>query len=290
VDFSSSNNAAAAVIAYDEQIGTNRVDHVSQRQTPFSAKRGPHILVFANEKGGVGKSTAAFHTIVALCNAGETVLAIDLDARQRSLGRALENREGTGRRLKIDFPRPRHVVLTHPTQAGLHQEMNRLGSGATFIVIDVAGHDSPMARHAIALADTLVTPVNDSFVDVDLLGHLDPVSFRVKAMGEFTKLVQQIRMTRTHSLDWVVLQNRLRRLGSNNEQRIANALQDLAPAAGFRLVPGLGERVIYRELYPFGLTLLDLKRIPEFARAQPAARAELVSTLAAMRLPVQAGF
>jgi chromosome partitioning protein len=292
LDFNSIS-AAAAVIAPDEAgLGQSANDRLRPSQpVPFALpKRGPHIIVFANEKGGVGKSTAAFHTCVALCNAGETVLAIDLDTRQRSLGRALENREGTRRRLKIDFAQPRHVVLTHLTAAGLHQEINRLGSGASFVIVDVAGHDSPMARHAIALADTLVTPVNDSFVDIDLLGHLDPVSFRIKAMGDFTCLVQQIRERRQSPLDWVVLQNRLRRLGSNNEHRIASALGDLAPEAGFRLVPGLSERVIYRELYPFGLTLLDLKRIPAFARAQPVARAELIASIAALRLPVQAGF
>jgi chromosome partitioning protein len=35
---------------------------------PLSAPKG-HIIVFANEKGGVGKSTSAFHTCIALCNA-----------------------------------------------------------------------------------------------------------------------------------------------------------------------------------------------------------------------------
>jgi chromosome partitioning protein len=251
-------------------------------------KQRPHIIVFANEKGGVGKTTAAFHVCVSLCNAGENVLAIDLDARQQSLGRALENREGTSRRLKIDFAQPKRAVLNHVTQAGLHQEMNRLGWGCSFIIIDVAGHDSPIARHAIAIADTLVTPVNDSFVDIDVLGRLDPLTKKLKGLGCFTELVQNLRLGRTEPLDWVVLQNRLRRLGASNEHRIASALQHLAPIAGFRLIPGLGERVVYRELFPLGLTLFDLKRMPEFARAQPVARAELDAMLHALRLPVSA--
>jgi chromosome partitioning protein len=266
-----------------------RGDTHSSEPQPIIAPR-PHVIVFANEKGGVGKSTAAFHTCVALANAGESVVAIDLDHRQQSLGRALENREGTRRRLKIDFPLPKHVVLNHLTHAGIRQEINRIGHASSFVVIDVAGHDSPMARHAMAMANTLVTPVNESFVDIDVLGHVDPISFKVKALGTFSKLVQQIREGRTTPLDWIVAQNRLRRLGSLNEQRTTAALYDLAPKAGFRMGSGLGERVVYRELFPLGLTLFDLQLIPEFTRAQPNARAELCAMLRDFKLPVQAAF
>jgi chromosome partitioning protein len=289
LDFSA-QRGDASLVGNDCASAPFSADAVRWGRQGHWGRKGPHIIVFANEKGGVGKSTLAFHTCVALCNAGESVAAIDLDARQSSLARALENRDGTRRRLKIDFPRPRHAVLGHQTHAGLYQEMNRLGSDASFLIIDVAGHDSPMARHAIAIADTLVTPVNDSFVDVDVLGHIDPVTFRIKALGSFARLVRQIVEARQAPLDWVVVQNRLRRRGSTNEVRIAGALHDLAPEAGYRIAPGVGERVIYRELFPFGLTLLDLKRIPEFARAQPLARAEMSAMLASLRLPIKAGF
>jgi chromosome partitioning protein len=249
-----------------------------------------HVIVFANEKGGVGKSTAAFHTTIALANAGVKVMAVDLDPRQKSLTRALENREGTARRLKIALPQPRYVVLNHQTDAGLYQEISRIGTGSDFIVIDVAGHDSAIARHAISMADTLVTPVNDSFVDLDVLGQIDATNFRVKALGCFTKLVHDLAAQRARrgklSLDWIVMQNRQRNLGAHNEQRVQDALKKIAKKAGFRLSSGLSERVIYRELFPFGLTLFDLKWLPDMARAQPVARKELEALIAGLKLPV----
>ncbi len=251
-----------------------------------NGKRGPHVIVVANEKGGVGKTTVAFHTCVALCHAGETVLAIDLDARQQSLGKVLANREGISRRLKIPFPQPRYSVLDHGTPAGLRQEINRLGSQCSFVIIDVAGSDSPIARHAIAMADTLVTPVNDSFIDIGVLGQFDAVSFHFKQLGRFAQLVHELRALQDVPMDWVVVPNRLRRLGSANEKRFADALDLVAPQAGFRILPGMGERVIYRDLFPYGLTLYDLKRIPEFARAQPVAKSEIETTLAGFRLPL----
>ena len=139
-----------------------------------------HVIVFANEKGGTGKSTTAVHTAVALTSTGHTVAAIDLDTRQKTMTRYLDNREATARRRQIDLPSPRHVTLDLMTPAGLDQEMARVGSGADFIVIDTPGRDDPVSRAAIARADTIVTPINDSFVDLDLIGQVDAETFRVK--------------------------------------------------------------------------------------------------------------
>jgi chromosome partitioning protein len=249
-----------------------------------------HIIVFANEKGGVGKSTAAFHTCIALCNAGNTITAIDLDHRQQSLSRALENREGTSRRLKIDLPQPRYATVNQPTPAMLAQEIARIGGDADFIVIDVAGHDSPMARRAIAMADTLVTPINNSFVDIDLLGRYDAITHKLKSFGPFARLVQDLREVRDHQrqppFDWIVMPNRTRHIQSHNQERVADALSDLAPKAGFRIAAGLGERVAYRDLFLMGLTLLDLKYIPAFAKAAPVAKAEITHMIAELKLPI----
>jgi chromosome partitioning protein len=246
------------------------------------------IIVFANEKGGVGKSTLAFHCCAALCNAGYRVAAIDLDSRQRSLARALENREGTARRLKVKLPHPNYSTLLHQTGAALSQEIARIGSNADFVILDVAGHDSPIGRHAIALADTMVTPVNSSFVDIDLLGQFDSLTMELKRFGSFTRLVQELREVRDHRnkppADWVVVRNRLRRSGSTNEARVGEALAMLSTKAGFRLAPSLGERVAYRELFLLGLTVFDLKHIPEFARAQPVAKSEIAHLISELRL------
>ena len=263
---------------------------VMSRELKARPQSRGHVTVFANEKGGVGKSTFAFHTCMALCNAGFKVAAIDLDHRQQTLNRALENREGTARRLKIELPRPKNVTLRHQTGASLNQEIARIGWDADYILIDAPGHDSPMARLAIAMADTLVTPVNGSFVDLDLLGQFDPVSMKLKRFGNFYKLVQEMREVRDYQgnppVDWVVTQNRQRKSGTANQSRVKQALNELAPKAGFRLVDGLGERVAYRELFLLGMTVFDLKFIPDFARAQPEAKAELDKMVSALQLPV----
>ena len=263
---------------------------VMSRELKSRPQTKGHVIVFANEKGGVGKSTFAFHSGMALCNAGHKVAAIDLDSRQQTLTRALENREGTARRLKIELPRPKSVTLRHQTGASLNQEIARIGWDADYILIDAPGHDSPMARLAIAMADTLVTPVNGSFVDLDLLGQFDPVSMKLKRFGNFSKLVQEMREVRHYQgnppVDWVVAQNRQRKSGTANQSRVKQALNELAPKAGFRLVDGLGERVAYRELFLLGMTVFDLKFIPDFARAQPEAKAELDKMVSALQLPV----
>ncbi len=252
-----------------------------------------HVIVFANEKGGVGKSTVAFHTIVALCNEGHSVSALDLDSRQQTLSHALENREGTSRRLNVKLPQPNRVTIKNQTGAELAQEIARIGGNSDFIIIDVAGHDTPMARRAIAMADTLVTPINNSFVDIDLLGRYDPFTLKLKSFGHFATLVRELREVREYQnrppTDWIVLQNRLRSTNSQNQSRIAEALEDLAPKAGFRLAQGLGERVAYRDLFLLGLTLFDMRFLPEFAKTRGVAKIELAQLIADLKLPAYAG-
>lgn len=169
------------------------------------------IIVFANEKGGVGKSTLAFHTAIAMCDAGARVAAIDLDLGQQSLSRCLENRSRTARCLEVDLPTPKQTTLHHQNGAQLSQEIARIGSECDFVVVDLAGHDSPVARYAIALADTLVTPINSSCIDLDLLGRFDPVSGRLKEPGRFSRLVSALNEARlTHGIakaDWIVEKN-----------------------------------------------------------------------------------
>ncbi len=249
-----------------------------------------HTIVFANAKGGVGKSTLAFHAAVALADAGKKVACIDLDYTQATLSRALTNRDATCRLLKTWLPTPRHVALSHPSGGYLHQEIARIASDCDYIVLDVAGNDSPIARRAIAMADTLVTPVNCSFADLDLIGQFDGHNLRLIRLGHFARLVRALREARRNirmaDLDWLVLPNRYRRAGSNNEALARDALSSLAEPAGFRLGEGLGDRVAYRELFLFGLTHIDLKRIPKLARVKAFARREIEQLLADLRLPL----
>ncbi len=253
-----------------------------------AVRRNSHIIVFANEKGGVGKSTAAFHTCVALCNAGHKVAALDIDLRQLTLDRALNARMESARAYDVALPGPKQILLAQSTEAELETKIRMAQIESDFIVIDVGGHDSPIARRAIFIADTIVTPVNDSFIDLDMLGRIDPRTGELKTLGAFARLVEHLKepglARRARPIDWVVMQNRSRAQGTRNERKVLDALHAIAPVAGFRLIPGLRERVIYRELFPIGLTLFDLKLIPSLGRAQPAAREEIAAMLAALDL------
>ena len=254
---------------------------------PLQIKKS-HIIVFANEKGGVGKSTTAFHICVALCNAGHKVAALDIDLRQLTLDRALNARMDSAREYGVDLPGPRQVLLAQSTEAELETKIRMAQIECAFIVIDVGGHDSAIARRAISMADTIVTPVNDSFIDLDMLGRIDPRTGELKTLGTFARLVAHLKepglALRARPLDWVVMQNRSRSRSTKNERKVIDALKEIAPVAGFRLIPGLRERVVYRELFPIGLTLFDLNMIPNLGRAQPAAQNEIAQMIDALNL------
>ncbi len=252
---------------------------------------GAHFIVFANEKGGTGKSTTAVHTAVALAATGHSVAAIDLDHRQQTLTRYLDNREATARRRGLALPSPRHVALNLLTPAGLDQEVMRIGSGCDFVIIDTPGRDDPLTRAAIARADTIVTPINDSFVDLDLIGQVDAETFKVKKPSFYAELIWDLRKQRAQtngtSVDWVVLRNRMQHIDAHNMRRVGAALTELAKRVGFRTISGLGERVIYRELFPKGLTLLDVEAIGGIGISHITARQELREMISGLSLPVK---
>ncbi|QAY77145.1 division plane positioning ATPase MipZ [Sphingosinicella sp. BN140058] len=250
----------------------------------------PHFIVFANEKGGTGKSTTAVHAAVALEATGRRVAALDLDTRQRTLGRYLDNRADTIKRTGIALPMPRHATFD-PEKHALDALIDEIGGDVDVVVIDTPGRDDAYARQAMLRADTLVTPINDSFVDLDLIGQVDPETYRVKRPSFYAELVWNSRTQRakTHNatVDWVVLRNRMQHIEARNMRRVGEALTELSRRVGFRIIPGLGERVIYRELFPRGLTLLDLAQIGEVGIAHIAARQELREMVAALGLPAQ---
>lgn len=249
----------------------------------------PHFVIFANEKGGTGKSTTAVHTAIALAASGHRVGALDLDSRQRTMTRYLENRDATMRRLETELPVARYEVLEDMTEAALEAALARLSEDADVIVVDTPGRDDPVARAAILKADTLVTPINDSFVDLDLIGQVHPDNYKVTKPSFYAELIWNSRTQRAkttgRSVDWVVLRNRLQHIDSHNLRRVGAALDELARRVGFRVIPGLGERVIYRELFPKGLTLLDLQQLGEVGLGHITARQELREMIAGLGIP-----
>jgi chromosome partitioning protein len=249
----------------------------------------PHFIVFANEKGGTGKSTTAVHAAIALAATGHNVAALDLDSRQRTMTRYLENRDATMRRLNKPLPQARYAVLEEQTHEKLDVTIRELSEGTDVIVIDTPGRDDPIARAAILKADTLVTPMNDSFVDLDLIGQVHPENYKITKPSFYAELIWNSRTQRAkntgRSVDWVVLRNRLQHIESHNLRRVGAALDELARRVGFRVIPGLGERVIYRELFPKGLTLLDYEHLGEVGIGHITARQELREMIAGLGIP-----
>ncbi|MEO0715169.1 MAG: division plane positioning ATPase MipZ [Pseudomonadota bacterium] len=276
------------------------------------SSRSARAIVVGNEKGGAGKSTVSMHLVVALLRMDKTVGVIDLDVRQRTLTRYLENRlrwmQTSGSRLpmpeiiRVDASDERDLDRAEAEErARLLSSVERLKAQCDFIVIDAPGGDTFLSRLAHSVADTLVTPLNDSFVDFDLLGDVNPQTLEVIRPSFYSEMVWSCRKKKAQEsrrpIDWVVMRNRMSPLEARNKQKVGDALRNLAKRIGFRMAPGLSERVIYRELFPAGLTLLDLTdagSTVNFTMSHVAARQELRDLLIVMQLPelqgVEIGF
>ena len=258
------------------------------------AETSPHRIVFANEKGGTGKSTTAVHAAIALAYRGARVAALDLDPRQRTLFRYLENRVETERRRGVALPGARFDVFTGSTAEELDAQARELAEGCDFLIFDTPGRDDAFAHYVATGADTLVTPLNDSFVDFDLIGQVDAESFKVKRLSFYAELIWEARKKRAmatirdnrREMDWVVVRNRTQHVEARNQRRLDQALTELSRRVGFRVQQGLSERVIYRELFPSGLTLLDKGHLGELGTSHLVARQELRGLISGLNLPM----
>jgi len=267
--------------------------------------RSAFCVVLGNEKGGSGKSTVAMHIAVALLKAGQRVATIDLDSRQKSFTHYVENRRAWAKHAGLKLELPSHYCISRTDGALVSEnEAAEFGEFASavdaiehthdFIVIDTPGHDSYLMRLAHSMADTLVTPLNDSFVDFDVLGTVDPVTFAVTGTSHFADMVREARRQRRvvdhATIDWVVVRNRLSMLGSRNKRLVGEGLHELSLRLGFRAVDGFAERVIFREFYPRGLTALDsldeetLGTRPSLSHV--TARQEVEELLRMLKLPL----
>jgi chromosome partitioning protein len=230
------------------------------------------VIVVGNEKGGSGKSTVAVHIAVALLKLGQSVATIDLDTRQRSFTHYIDNRLAWARQRGKDLPAPSHVCFDEEVEfstaddeaearAAFMNTLETLSANHGYIVIDTPGHDHYLSRLAHATADTLITPLNDSFVDLDVLGNVDAESFSVTGISHYARAIEDARRERQATgkpdTDWIVLRNRLSTLSSRNKRFVGEALDDLSKRLGFRCIEGLAERVVFREFYPRGLTAID---------------------------------
>ncbi|OSP56597.1 division plane positioning ATPase MipZ [Pseudoruegeria sp. SK021] len=267
-----------------------------------------YIVVVGNEKGGSGKSTTSMHIATALARMGHRVGGLDLDLRQTSFGRYVENREAFCALEGHDLPRVHYLPLPEVDPASLTEGQNiydmRLDAAVSqmedkvdFLLIDCPGSHTRLSQVAHSLADTLVTPLNDSFIDFDLLARHDPATGKITGPSVYSEMVWNARQLRARAglkaMDWVVIRNRMGRQQMHNKKKVGDALNDLSKRIGFRVAPGFAERVIFRELFPRGLTLLDLRDIGvgSLNLSNIAARQEVRDLINALKLPgVKADF
>lgn len=262
-----------------------------------------HIIVVGNEKGGSGKSTTSMHVATALVRMGHSVGTLDLDLRQKSLSRYIENRRTFNQRHGMNLPVPDFRDLpevaadslapgenVHDTR--LSMAVVGMEEACDFILIDCPGSHTRLSQVAHSLADTLVTPLNDSFVDFDLLARADAETNRILGPSVYSEMVWNARQLRAQAgldpIDWVVVRNRLGAQAMHNKRKMGEALGDLGRRIGFRVTAGFSERVIFRELFPRGLTLLDLRDIGvkgQMNISNVAARQELRDLVRELRLP-----
>jgi chromosome partitioning protein len=258
------------------------------------------VIVVGNEKGGAGKSTIAIHTAVGLLHAGAKVAVLDLDLRQQTMGHFFANRAQWLSANNATAPMP----IEHPVSsdgaalarasdeealARFQEAYAEASQGADFVLIDTPGADTAISRAAHGLADLIVTPMNDSFVDFDMLGVVDPVTLELTRHSLYSETVWNSRKARAAKdrkmIDWVVLRNRLAPTEARNRKRLDERVQALSRKVGFRVGPGLRDRVIYRELFPFGLTIADLSpaiRPVAMSLQHVAARQELRAVMTAL--------
>lgn len=236
-----------------------------------------HIIVLGNEKGGSGKSTTAMHVAIGLLRLGYTVGSIDLDARQGTFSRYMANRFDYSTKEKLNLPIPLHFPIErskaptveeqeHEDSMFLELALEELGNHVDFVVIDTPGSDTFLGKLAHSYADTIITPMNDSYVDLDVLARIDPFTREVKSPSIYTRMVLEQKVIKKErdgkDIDWIVMRNRLSSLDARNKREVGELLQKISDSFGFRLAPGFGERVVFRELFLKGMTLLDLKEDP----------------------------
>lgn len=263
------------------------------------------VIVLGNEKGGAGKSTIAMHVAAALLHAGAKVSVIDLDLRQQTMGHFFASRRAWSKSADVILPLPtEHPLAEDPVKLAAGDPVDAVARfdaalseamlASDYVLIDTPGGDTPLSRAAHGSADMIVTPMNDSFVDFDLLGVVDPVTLDLKRPSIYSETVWESRKIkaakRGTTIDWIVLRNRLATTEARNRKRLEERMTALARRVGFRMGPGLRDRVIYRELFPFGLTVADLSptvRPVPVALSHVAARQELRAIIQALGLSAE---
>jgi len=261
------------------------------------------------------------HIVVALLKAGKRVACFDLDLNQQTLTRYLANRQEWdrkhGRKLQLPDHYPVKERNAYGTARNLKQfiaqlrkdrrarKENFIDSGGLshsadlrqfisqlreigradkhdFIIIDTPSGVQHLSLIAHGMADTLITPINDSFFDLDVLVAMESSDLEPQ-LSAYANMVWRALEARSNvsgrATDWIIVRNRLEPADSNNQRQITLVLDVLQRKLGFRVARGLLERPAYREFFAAGLTVFDFaegsESSAEFNRSNSIARVEL---------------
>lgn len=258
----------------------------------------PHVFVVGNEKGGSGKTTCSMHLIIGLLEKGYKIASIDADPRQQSLTRYINNRKAYNKNNPANgVAMPLHYHLQESLNRNIDEKeleekrqfeqiFTQSKNHGDYIVIDTLGSHTHFSKLAHSYANTVITPINDSFLDLDVIAKIEGDNLDSLKPSIYSQMLWEQKMERAardcESIDWVVVRNRLSNLDSHNKRNVCEALEKLSKRISFRIAPGFSERVIFRELFPQGLTLHDLTKAnysKTFNISHVAARQELRSFL-----------
>ena len=268
---------------------------------------GTHVIVVGNEKGGSGKSTTAFHLAIFLLYQGFRVASIDVDSRQQTFTAYVKNRRHWARAHDLRLPHTTHFHL--PVGQGdsikanqrvefdlFRQAVTEVEGDADFLIVDTPGFDTHLTRLAHSMADTLITPLNDSLIDLSVMANMDPVTGEPTQVSHYARLVQRARAQRLsidgQTIDWVLVRNRIAMISSKSMRQVQSGLEQIALRLGCRVADGIAERVIFRSLFPMGLTVFDplddslLGGLPSVSHV--SARQEYRHLVEALHLPISA--
>jgi chromosome partitioning protein len=156
----------------------------------------PRVYAFANQKGGVGKTTTAINLAACLAEAGERSLVVDLDPQANATSGLGMRANGTssydlldGAPLE-DLVKPTafanlFLVPSKPELAGAAVELSRRddgdrylaqalehADGFDFVLLDCPPSLGPLTVNALAAADRVIVPVQAEYYALEGLAQL----------------------------------------------------------------------------------------------------------------------